>query len=161
MKNTLITVAFAVLLSGCAQPVLVGNVNQISTRNVDSSQKYELLKRYAGSGTKELTKNLSKTLEGSIENVLKSTPGGEYMMNVKVYKLNNQYAAEGDVWGLPNKNDIRGFRVGDKVAFKYYYDVEHGEITALIDGQKCFVKFKDKKGKIYEKEVAYDKLSKE
>ncbi len=161
MKKTVLALSFAALLSSCAKPILIGSINQISTRNVNSSEKYELLKRYAGSGEKELIKNLSKTVEGSVENVLKSTAGGEYMMNVKLYKMNNKYAVEGDVWGLPNKSDIRGFIVGDRVAFKYMYDVVHGEITALIDGQKCYVKFKDKKGKELEKEIQYDKLAKE
>lgn len=161
MKKIAKAVLCALMLSSCSKPILIGSVNQISTRNIDTAQGYQLLKRYAGSGDKELVKNLSPTLEGAVENVVKAVPGGEYMMNVKVYKSNNKYTAEGDVWGVPNRNDIRGFRVGDKVVFKYFYDVEHGEITALIDGQKCFVKFKDKKGKIWEKEVAYDKLSKE
>lgn len=164
MQNHLKTIAYACLLLcfGCSssQPVLIGSVNSISSRNIDTSVSYDLLKRYAGSGNKEVKRNAATTIDAAMENVIKSTPGGEYLMNVKIYKVEEKYSVEGDVWGLASKNDIRGFKVNDEVVFKRGSKVTKGVVIGLIDSQKCYVRFKDDKGKDIEREMRYDDLSK-
>lgn len=151
---------FTFFACSSTQPTLIGTVNSISSRNIDTSVKYELLKRYAGSGNKEVKRNAATTIDAAMENVIKSTPGGEYLMNVKIYKVEDKYSIEGDVWGIASKNDIRGFKVNDEVVFKRGSKVIKGTIISLIDSQKCYVRFKDDKGKEMEREMKYDDLSK-
>jgi hypothetical protein len=165
MNTILKTTTYACLLfvaAACSssQPVLIGSVNSISSRNIDTSANYELLKRYAGSGNKEVTRNAATTIDAAMENVIKSTPGGEYLMNVKIYKVEEKYSIEGDVWGIASKSDIRGFRVNDEVVFKRSGKVTKGFILGLIDSQKCYVRFKDDRGKDIDREMKYDDLSK-
>lgn len=151
----------AVTLFSCgSSAVLIGTVNVISHRNIDSRQNYVLLKRYAGG--EGLRHNKAATIEAALDNVIKSTPGGEYLMNAKLYRVGTLYSVEGDVWGLTGKNDIRGFKVNDQVVFKElgkYGNVVRGVITGFIDGNKCYVKYTDKRGKEHEVEMKYEYLS--
>ena len=99
MKKIFILLLLCVaVISYAQQPKLIGIIHQ-TNKSIDSSN-YKILKRNAGSKPNELIKNQSSTIKGAIQNVLKSTLKGEYMTNVKVYKLHNMYMVEGDIWGL-------------------------------------------------------------
>lgn len=131
MKN--IAVFFcAFAISSCASVSFeqIGQVNMISTRNVESKIEYVLLKSYAGGSQDELEESEANSVDQAIDNTVKSVPGGEFMKNVKLYivihvngkKHTMNYAAQGDVWGIPisgeNAIGYQGFKVGDKVTWK-------------------------------------------
>lgn len=86
------------LLPGCMYH-RVGDLNMVSTRNVDFSRKYVLLERYQ----KATVQSDMGALEKAIDKVVKNTPGGEFAMNVKIYVKGNgkKVRIEADVWGIP------------------------------------------------------------
>ena len=84
----------------------------VSTRNIETSQKYNLIQKYAEHTKKEMKKTRSGSLQEAIDEIVKKVDGGEYLMNAKVYLIwhNNGftkpkyfYAVEGDVWGINKK----------------------------------------------------------
>jgi hypothetical protein len=86
----------------------IGKLNMISTRNVDSTTEYILLKDYVGATNKDLKKTTAKTIEDAIDEAVKSVKGGEFLKNVSLFEVKRgfwffkrtYYAIEGDVWGL-------------------------------------------------------------
>lgn len=161
MKRT-IAIVFSTttlfVLSGCMSVKLVGKVNMISERNVDSKADYVLVKNYMGANNKELKKSKAKTIEDAVDWTVKNTAGGEFLKNAKVYLVNGKYfAVEGDVWGLTANQNFRGWKVGDKVQWKVIGKTVTGVITDLKDANNASIK-QDCDGKV--KGVSYDKLSK-
>lgn len=159
-KIIALTTCVILFLSSCAPSLkMIGNVNMISTRNIDNSQNYVLIKSYAGGTDKELKKSRAQTLDAAINNTVMNTAGGEYLMNVKMYVvMGKYYAVVGDVWGLgTEKVDIHGWRVFDFVQWKNSGKTLTGVITDLKDANQCSVKC-DGDGKIYS--VKYDALTK-
>lgn len=116
---------------------LVGTLNMVSTRNVNTDFKYEVLKTYAGGSKSEIkeAKKLKVTnIEDAVNAAIKKVPGGEFMMNVKIWLVNNDYYyVEGDVWGR-SSTGYRGFNVGDKVTYQSSFGTKY--ITATIKGFK-------------------------
>lgn len=94
-------------LTSCVSWNQIGNLNMVSTRNIETTQKYELLQRYVEHSKKEMKKTRATTLQEAIDKTVKKVEGGEYLMNAKIYTIvhNNgfnltyYYAVEGDVWG--------------------------------------------------------------
>ena len=87
-------------MSSCMSTKEIGKLNMISNRNVDSKMDYVLIKNYAGSSKKELKRNKDVSIEKAIDKVVKATPGGEFLKNVRIYIVDGKYyAVEGDVWG--------------------------------------------------------------
>ncbi len=165
-------ILFAVILSSCSVTVKkVGNVNMISNRNIDSNLKYKQISTYSGGSKKELKKSKSETIEDAVDKTVKKVPGGEFLMNVKIYLVQHSseeqyFAVEGDVWGTPQKKSYRGFKIGDKVIWKNksvlkVFDTEKafltGTINALKDDKTCFVTI-DKTKIIVE--LSYDDITK-
>lgn len=76
----------------------IGDLNMISNRNIDSSQKYELLQRSARSKCRIKKRD---ALEITIDRVVEDY-NGEYLMNAKIYLKRNgrKIMVEGDVWGI-------------------------------------------------------------
>lgn len=144
-------IAGIVLMSSCAPSVQrIGTLNMISHRNVDMKLGYELKSTYSGGGNRELKKSRAKTVEEAIENTVKKVPGGEMLLNVKLYSIKGKYfAIEGDVWGKMGEHSIRGFHVGDHVVcrdinFLKKLDITgndnvYGVVTGLIDDKTVFV----------------------
>ena len=160
MKKIVIALFVALLLTltSCTSIKLVGKVNMISNRNVESKADYVLIKNYMGASKKELKKSRAASIEDAIDQTVKNTAGGEFLKNVKIYLVNSSYfAVEGDVWGLSNNQNYRGWKVGDKVQWKSLGKVLTGIITDLKDATNASIK-QDADGKI--KDVPYDKLSK-
>ena len=130
----------------------------ISNRNVESHADYRLIKNYIGASNNELKKTRAVSIDAAIDNVVRKVPGGEFLKNVKIYVVKNKYyAVEGDVWGFEENQTYRGFKVGDKVQFKYKYQDKTGTITALKDDKTCLIK---PEGEDTSVEVEYDKMVK-
>ncbi|MES2287600.1 MAG: hypothetical protein V4547_18035 [Bacteroidota bacterium] len=97
-----VIVMLSMLITSCMSTKQIGKLNMISNRNVDSKMDYKLIKNYVGGSRKELRRYKGKSLEEAIDNVVKATPGGEFLKNVKIYIVNSKYyAVEGDIWGTP------------------------------------------------------------
>ena len=133
--------ATSISLASCMSIKEIGDLNMISTRNVDSKGDYVLLRNYMGGTKKELKKSKAIDLEQAINNVVKQTPGGEFIKNVKVYIINKKYfAVEGDIWGLQSGQNMRGYSLGSKVQYPCGVSKCIGTITDLTNDKECQVK---------------------
>ncbi len=159
------------VLSSCfARVKQIGKVNMISNRNIDYSVKYKPISTYSGASKRELRKSRAITLEDAVDQTVRKVPGGEYLMNAKIYLVSSKYiAVEGDVWGGGSGEiSYRGFKNGDKVTWKNKKnlvtklkrakDYLTGTITALKDNEKCLVKIDGEEGHIIE--LSYDEITK-
>lgn len=140
----------------------------ISHRNIDPNNEYELKSRYAGGGKKELKKSKAETVEAAVERTVKDIPGGEFLLNVKLYEVKRKYyAVEGDVWGPIDDHRTRGFSLGDRVICKEQNflktldlkgDIIYGKITGFINGDEVFIKVEGEENRTIK--VPIDKLTK-
>ena len=156
MKTIVVFFVSLILLSSCSTSVrLVGEVNMISHRNIES-KNYVLIKSYMGASPDEIKKARSQTIQAAVNETVKNTAGGEFLKNAKIYLVDGTYyAVEGDVWGLAENITFRGWRIGDKVQWlKYKSVVLSGTIIDLKNSEVCSVQQPD--GKVVE--VEYDKL---
>jgi hypothetical protein len=129
----------------------------ISNRNIDTKLNYEVISTYSGGSKRELKKSKAKTIEEAIDQTVRKIPGGEFLMNVKIYIIKGQYiAVVGDVWGVKSNITFRGFRVGDKVIWKVTGSFKTGTIKSLKDDKTCLIETEN--GDIVEKK--YDDISK-
>jgi len=141
IMNKLLLFCAIFLLASCASTKQIGSINMISNRNLESSANYVLIKTYMGASQKELKKSRALKLEDAIDKVVKSTPGGEYLRNVKVYLTSKKYlAVEGDVWGIPTNANFQGFSVGDKVKWTKLSKDYTGVIVDLKNDKVCTIK---------------------
>ena len=154
MKKFCLYVFALIALSSCSSVKQIGQVNMISNRNIDASANYELLSAYVGGKKSELRKNKSKSIEEAINLIVKEVPGGEYLMNVKIYRVgDSHFAVEGDVWGLSDNQSRCGFSLGENVVWETRSkNYEQGVIISFIDMDKCYVKTKD--GKLIKKKYS-------
>lgn len=163
MKKFFLGFLAVVLFSCGTTSVLVGDLNMISTRNVETLKTPVLLSRFSGD-SKEYIKRALKdrnytglTIHDAVNYAVKNVPGGEFLMNCKIYivasKNGRKFFATGDVYGYDNQIQHQGFSVGDAVVFKRQGKYISGKIIALknIDfaiietesGQKIDVKYSD------------------
>lgn len=165
MKKILFIALSGLFLTSCFGVKQVGSLNMVSSRNVDlESGQYELIKTYAGSSSKkelkkEFKKVQAKNLEEAIDYTVKSTAGGEFLANVKVFLLNGTYfIVQGDVWGKKGVvADYKGFKVGDRVQYTRAMVKRTGEISDLKNNEEATIK-EDKDGGYHV--IKYDKLIK-
>ena len=143
---------------------IVGQVNMISTRNIENGANYELLKTGTDNSKKTLKDIRGENIDDAINNAVSNVPGGEFLKNVKIYSDGKYFAVLGDVWGQPQFANVEGFRIGDQVLIK-------NSLVSKTLGKDKFLKgkvtgFKDKKTALVQlengeiKEVAYTDLSK-
>lgn len=168
MKKLILALITVVSLLSCNSVKEIGDLNMVSTRNVDSQTNYVLLSTYQGSDKKILKKSRFKSLEAAIDHVVSSVPGGEIMKNVKVYLISSEYlAVSGDVWG--NKIEVdafQGFEKNQKVLYKKgKKDFVDAEIISFTNSKKCIIRYKQLnvlsgKTKEIEKEVSISDLRK-
>jgi len=150
------------ILTSCSSVTLkqIGSINMISTRNVSLNSNYALVSSFTNSSDKELKKSEAKYIEEAINELVKKTPGGEFLMNVKLYsvktKKNTYYAVSGDVWGNAGNISFKGFKVGDKVIYKKMFASKYAIISALKDDKTCYIKYEEK-DKLFE--VDYNDLT--
>lgn len=94
-----------------------------------------------GASQRELKNSRAVKLEDAIDKVVKATPGGEYLKNVKVYLTNNKYlAVEGDIWGISANANFQGFAAGDKVKWTKLFKSYTGTIVDLKNDKACTIK---------------------
>jgi len=132
-----------IVLSSCSsvKVKLIGKVSMIATRNVESKVEYGVISSYAGSGKKELKRNKGETIEQAIDNLVRTVPGGEFLKNVKIYKVGEiYYAVEGDVCGSLKDISFHGWHKGDTVQWKANFKNKKGRIINLKDDKTCTVK---------------------
>jgi hypothetical protein len=161
MKKIILTVMITTVLSSCTSVAVkqIGKVNMISNRNVDPKLNYDVISTYSGGSNKELKKSRAVTIEDAIDQTVRKVPGGEFLMNAKIYLVNLKYlAVEGDVWGIKTNISYRGFQVGDKVTWKALGNLKFktGTIKALKNDQSCYIETEN--GETVEKK--YDDISK-
>lgn len=166
MKKVILFSLFIVLgLSLYAVKVVqIGNLNMISTRNVNPNLNYQVLSTFKGSSEKELKRSKCETIEDAIEKTVKSTPGGEFLMNAKIYSIGGKYfAVQGDVWGNAENVSFKGFKMGDRVTWKVLslkdagMIYKKGVIKSLKNEKECIILADDNDKLI---DVEYEKLSK-
>lgn len=122
MKKLFILASVIIFLSSCGSWTQIGNLTMISNRNVDSSADYKQLKPYVKG---KASSRQGDALNQAIDQCVKSVPGGEYLMNVKIYTDGgNGIKVEGDVWGIKQVEEPKApkkeitFTEGQKVSFK-------------------------------------------
>ncbi|MDQ6482350.1 hypothetical protein [Dyadobacter sp. LHD-138] len=120
-------------ISCSKKPVQVGHINMISNRNVSSGFNYELLQRFSNSSIKQIRRNKARTINDAIDIVVKTVPGGEYLMNAKVYRVGFFFSVEGDVWGVKSQNDMNGLKSGDTVFYKKGRKSQTAKIISFKD----------------------------
>lgn len=162
MKKFLLILLTLLALNSCeVNKVLIGDINMISERNIDSDREYVELKRYAGTGKKAARVARAKNLQDAVDATVKGVPGGEFIKNAKIFKINGVfYLVEGDVWGVENSS-FAGFSAGDRVLYKkrgafLVKDIK-GTIQSLINDRECLV-LPD--GEDIPKKISYDDLIK-
>jgi hypothetical protein len=164
MKAILI-ILIIIVSSGCY--VRLGELNMVSTRNIDSSANYQLIEKYVVG--KARSKN-GNALQAAIDDAVKSVPEGEYLQNVKVFiRQNGQIVKiEGDVWGIPsvNKQVVKSvqqnieFKTGDRITYKNSFGkLVEGKIIGL-NQNTAIVEFTNAFGKKAKTEVKYEELTK-
>lgn len=132
-------VGLILISSSCATRTLkvapMGQLNQVSTRNIDGSKKYIPLMTYAGVSSseienaiqnskkgkikrknpiyKEITKYKGNTINEAVDNVVKTQVGGEYLMNTRFYIVEEK-VKEGKLVTVKNSfvatGDVWGLR---------------------------------------------------
>jgi hypothetical protein len=151
---------FAVAFSSCKELKLVGELNMVSTRNVENVD-YVLIKNYEGLSKRQIKKSRAENLNQAIDQTVQNTPGGEFLKNVKVYMIEGTfktfYAVQGDVWGAKNSTiSHMGFKVGDRVQWKVTGNTKSGKITNLKDGTQATIQEDDSQNFV---NVEYKKLT--
>lgn len=122
--RTVLSVLFLTVLTGCSSYRQIGQLNMISIRNISHGSEYELLQRNVGGSPEEIKTSRHKTIDEAINYTVREIPGGEYLMNVKVYAVKGKrYAAEGDVWGQLSAKEA------EKNTYSY---INHGRNTLEI-----------------------------
>lgn len=129
----------------------IGDLNMISTRNLDSKFNYKILSQY--------TKGEGKTIEQAVSAAVKKIPGGEYMRNIQVYIKGSTYIVEGDVWGIGNYKDVRlHLKPGMKVrASPKYSNSVIGKVISS-DHTYVYIEFIDSKGAVKNTKAEWDKV---
>lgn len=157
----IVLLASIISIQSCTSVKQIGDINMVSSRNVDKTMDYVLLRNYMGGNKNEIkdSKKLEITsLENAINKVVKETPGGEFLKNVKIYLVDGKYiAVEGDVWGTAGmKENYRGISLNDHVIYKDG-KVYKGKIVALKSDKICFFQ---EFGETKIIQIGYDNLTK-
>lgn len=164
MKKFIKCLLTSLMLAGCTSVKMVGDLNMISTRNIDAGANYELIKTGTDNSKAAFRKSKSVNVDQAVNDAVTGVPGGEFLKNAKLYTDGKKWAVVGDVWGLTESANVEGFKIGDVVYIK------NSLVNKTISGEK-FTKakvtgFQDKKSCLVEmpggeiKAVNYSDLSK-
>lgn len=147
MKKIVLFISIIALTVSCTSVKQVGSMNMVANRNIDLENYYELLSTYAGGNKDDLKKTRASSVEDAIDQTVRSVPGGEFLMNAKIYLIRGQYfAVEGDVWGIKSRVTHRGFQIGDDVIWKKRRTYKTATVVSLKDNNSCIIK--DSEGKL-------------
>ncbi len=166
-KYLFLSLAAALLLTSCVSIKEIGHVNVLSSRNVVfDGTKYARIATYAGESKTELKKSRARTIDDAVNATVRHYPGGEFMSNVKIWKISKgnstYFAVSGDIFGLVKEDgeverSHRGFAIGDNVILEEPVgQFKRGTIETLVDNETCIVRRED--GKLVKRK--YVKLSK-
>lgn len=146
-------------LTGCFSVQEIGRMDTYEPRNLDSTVTYVLLKNYMGGRVEDFKKTRAKTIDQAVIDVVRNTPGGEFLKNVKIFIVNGKYVAvEADVWGKTLNHNFRGFQVGERVQWDMTRkNPPTGSIHELLNEKECIVR-SDEGGKLIL--VNYDEMQK-
>lgn len=143
MRKLLLTIIalFVIVNYSDAQKVIqIGKINMISSKNIGNLEDYELIAAYARGNQKKITKSKAETLEDALEQTVREVPGGVFLMNAKIYMIKGKYfAIEGDVWGLKQNANYKGYKVGDHVMWKTIFGYKKGTVEAIKNSEECVV----------------------
>lgn len=162
MKNVIFVILLSIILFfSCSSMKQIGDINMVSSRNIETNMNYVLLRSYMGGTKQEMRSNKHyeiRTVQDAINKVVKETPGGEFLKNVKIYLINGEYfLVEGDVWGTAGvKENYRGIALNDQVLYKNG-KIYKGTIVALKNDKICFFQ---EFGETKISEIGYDKITK-
>lgn len=146
MKRILTSFAALLSLAACSpNPVAIGDINMISNRNVSQGAGYQLIQKFSNSSTEQLEESEARTITEAIDNVVKAVPGGEYLMNAKLYRVGKFYAAEGDVWGIAGQTDINGLKPNGSAYLKRRGGSETVQVLSFVDKNRVNVKLESGK----------------
>ncbi len=145
----------------------LGTLNMLSTRNIDSGVKYQLLAKGVEGKAHGSDHN---TLESAVANAVKRYPSGEYMMNVQLFTNGDATRVKvvGDVWGTVPPTDGSmpasatggvAIQPGDRVAFRQGGVMRTGTIVGTR-GEKALVEVVRPNGRKDMREVFFDELTK-
>jgi hypothetical protein len=156
----------ALLMHSCGSYERIGQFTMISTRNIDNSKEFALLKKDVEAIVK--TKN-SDALQDGIDKAVATVENGEYLMNVKIYLMSDgsKLKIVGDVYGVqPVKVNVNTnvdaditFGVGDPVMFTKNSKIVDGTIIG-INPTFAIIEYTNSFGKTLKQEVEYGKLTK-
>lgn len=152
MKKYSILIIAAFLTSCVAAPVQIGQINMISNRNMGPGSNYELLQKFSGSGKRQLQQSNARSLNDAVDNVVRSVPGGEYLMNAKIYKVGSFFAAEGDVWGIPGQTEINGLKPDGIAYFKWGGKMEKVKVISFQPNDKVNIQRENGKVMVVKRE---------
>lgn len=102
MKKVIFFTMFTAGLAVTSCSNRLGDLNILSNRNFDSSQKYELLQRDVQ--VKIKTKK-NDAIERAVDKATSSVEGGEYLANAVIWvsPSGKKLKIKADVWGIPAK----------------------------------------------------------
>ena len=119
----------------------IGDLNMVSTKNIGNLADYEQLASYARGNQKKIQKSKAETMQDAMDQTIREIPGGVFLMNATFYLVKGKYfAVEGDVWGIKQNADYKGFKIGDKVMWKTIIGYKKGVVEAIKDSENCVVK---------------------
>ena len=121
MRKLFIATIATVMLYSCKTATLtvtpMGQLNSVSTRNIDGSKKYVPLMTYAGVSSSEVENAIARSKKGrikkknpiykeimkfkgnnlneAVDNVVKTQVGGEYLMNSRFYLVQQRVKQNG------------------------------------------------------------------
>lgn len=152
----------ALFIASCGEYKRIGQFTMISTRNIDRSQNYELLQRDVEAVIKT---DQDDVLQEGIDKAIKKTPGGEYMMNVKIYLMTDgsKLKVIGDIYGIKTTTIdnvvLNSFNVGDTVQFEKKGQIKEGIILSVDEGKSIVqVKYLTDSGRYFKEKMPFDKV---
>ncbi len=104
MKNSIFYLVISVLLTSCAATYQeIGSVSLLATHRVNEQESHKLLATNVGATKQEIKRDTAQTMNEAIKTILSKVPGGDYLTNVRLYIVKDQWlAVSGDVWGKDN-----------------------------------------------------------
>ncbi len=148
-KITFGLILVCLIFSSCNVYDNLGTVTVLSSKQIDFNKKYCLKQSFAGSSKKELKKNASPTnnINEALDNLIKSVPGGIFVMNARILYGLHGVTVTGDVYGLCDEDEKNenvqaqySFSIGDHVMFQDGDSFIKAEIEAVKNDTECIIR---------------------
>lgn len=108
IKTVLKSIVISIMLSSCGTYEVIGKVDILSDRHINTGIKYKQLTTNSGGSKKEILRSQAVTIHGAVTKALARVPGGCFMTNVVVYAVNDGYfAVSGNIW-VADKDSAKG-----------------------------------------------------